>query len=456
MKTYTNKKRKSVVVVGFGSGGFAATFELCRSHLPFDIHVVDTKEYDLLHNCGLPYLINREIPKPESLTHNLGELPITRHHPCRATSVDRKNKTITITHVQTGKRTMLHYDFLIVATGSRAFIPPIDGIADILYRSAFPVHTLEDIERIIAHKGRRAVVVGAGAIGLETAACLDESGYKVTVLEPGSFILKKVLEIELAELVDKYLRHRGIRVLTHHRADAVQSTKGKLISVKAMATMIPADLLIIATGIRPNTEFLRDTDLLNEDCSLTVNDHLQTRDRSVFALGDIVMAKHVLSGKLNHCGLATLAYLQGQAAARFIMGQPHSQYPGVFNTFVTKVGKMEIASCGLNTTDAKEDGYEPLATIIKKSTNPDWFPGGHDLAFELIADMKSQKIIGAQCVGKEGAAARINIISAALKGGLDIYKLRELELAYCPPVSDVTDVVTVAADMLCRRAETKQ
>ncbi len=451
MKKYTKEKRKQVVVLGFGSGGFAATFELCKTHLPLEIHVVDTKEYDLLHSCGLPYVINKEIPVPDALTHNLGDLPITRHHPFRAVAIDRKKKRLTIEHVSDDRQDILAYDYVIVCTGSRAFIPPIEGLRDVLHKSAFPVHTIEDIKRIIAHKGKRAVVVGAGAIGLETAACLDEIGYKVTVLDPSSFILKKVLDFELADLVDKYLRRRGIRVLTHHRAQSVVSRNGKLQSINAMATQIPADLLILATGIRANTEFLKDTGLLNEDGSLSVNDHLQTKDPSIFALGDVVMVKNVLSGKQNHCGLATLAYLQGQAAARFIAGQPHSTYPGVFNTFVTKVGKMEIASTGLNATDAKEDGFEPITTIIKKSTKPDWFPGGHEIAFELIADAKTQKIIGAQCVGKEGAAARINIISTALKGGLDMYALRELELAYCPPVSDVTDVITLAAEMLCRR-----
>lgn len=454
MKTYT-KKRKTIVILGFGSGGFAAAFELCKAHVSYDIHIVDTKEYDLLHNCGLPYVLNNQIPTPQNLTHNLGDLPIIRHHPFRALRIDQKKKTITIAHVKTAAQETMHYDYVIAATGSRAFIPPIEGLTNVLHKCAFPVHTIEDIQNILKHKGKRAVVVGAGAIGLETACCLDDRGYKVTVLDPGSFILKKVLEFELAEIVDKYLRHRGIRVLTHNRAELVTSKNGKLITLKAMANIIPLDLLILATGIRANTEYFKDTGLLNEDGSLTVNEHLQTKDPSIFALGDIVMVQNVLSGKMNHCGLATIAYLQGQAAARFIAGQPHSTYPGVYNTFVTKVGNMEVASTGLNASDAKEDGYEPVTTIIKKSTRPDWFPGGHELAFELIADAKTARILGAQAVGRDGAAARINVISTAMKGNMDVFALRELELAYCPPVSDVTDPITLAADILCRRLISK-
>ncbi len=437
-----------VVIVGFGSAGFAAAIQLKRNRFGGEIHVVDSKDYDLLHSCGLPYCISGRIKNPDDLMQNLDDMGLVRHR--HAAAVRLVPGLLTIKDLGTCALTGLPFDACILATGSSPFIPPLPGLEPLLGTCAFTVTTLDQVKAIMRYGGRRALVLGGGAIGLETAMALHEEGYKVTILEGSPSVLSKSIDSDVAQVVADYLRHHGVRVLLSTRVTQVHAADGRLAGVQAGDAFLEGDLLIVAAGVRPNIGFVEGSGVVFDARGIVVNAHLQTSLKDVYAVGDIIKVPSLVDGQIVSCGLASTAYQQGLIAADNICGKARA-YRGTSSTFVTKVGHLEVAATGFNSAKAQADGREILASEITLPTLPEWYRRSDEILVKVLIDATTRKIYGAQAVGKSGAAARINVVSAAIAAGMDIFALHDVELSYCPPVSDVYDPLSFATGNLVRR-----
>lgn len=437
-----------VVIVGFGSAGFATAMQLKRHRFAGEIHIVDSKDYDLLHSCGLPYCISGRIKSPDDLMHNLDDMGLVRHR--HAVAAKLAPGLLMIKDMGTGAPADLPFDACVLATGSSPFVPPIPGLDAVMGRSAFNVTTLDQVKAIMRFGGRRALVLGAGAIGLETAMALHEEGYKVTVLEGALTVLAKAVDSDVAEVVQNYLAHHGVRVLLNTKLTQVFSSEGHLTGVHAGDTTLEGDLLVVAAGVRPNINFLEGSGVVYDARGILVDAFLQTSVKGIYAVGDIIKVPSLVDGQLVSCGLASTAYQQGLIAADNICGREHA-YRGTASTFVTKIGQLEVAATGFTAAKAAADAREVIASQIDMPTLPEWYRKSDDILIKILVDAKTHKIYGAQAVGRSGAAARINVVSAAITAGMDVFALGEVELAYCPPVSDVYDPLAFAAANVVRR-----
>lgn len=426
-----------ILILGLGAAGFAAALAIKKTDRKAEILFIDKKDYDLMHPCGLPYALEGKITL-DNLKHSIGaeRMKIDVKHDSEATILDTKKK-----EVITSKGDKINYDKLIIATGSSAFAPPVEGI-----ENCFVVDYPENVEKLdkAAKKAKKAVVVGAGAIGVETAWALKEKGLKVTIVDMLPTTFPKTIDQDMSAILEEYLKNNDIDLKLGKKLEKIE--RGK---VKIEGEEIPADLVVMATGVRANMMIAEKAGIKCSKFGIIVNKKMETSAKDVYAAGDCVEGFNLINKKPYSSQIASAAYKQGQVAGVNTAGGK-AVYPGATGTFVSVIGDIEVAATGFNSFFAEQNGHDVIVGKAKGSTLPDWMPGGKEVTVKLLADKKTKKIIGGQVVGS-GAAARINVISTAIKAGFTLQELADTELAYCPAVSQVTDVLTLAAELGLRK-----
>ena len=317
--------------------------------------------------------------------------------------------------------------------GSNPFFPPVTGI-----ENSFTVYNTTDIRKLdnSIKKSKTAAVIGAGAIGLETAHALKHKGYDVTVVEAMPTLLPKAIDSDMSSVLEREL---DLNILLNSKVEKVENNK-----VFVGSKQIEADLIISATGVRPNIELAEKAGLKVSKNGIIVNEHLQTSDKDIYAAGDCAEIANLITGQKFPGQLASTAYKQGTIVGMNISDK-ESKYKGTISTFVSVIGNIEIASTGINSVQAGD-------IIVGKSHStdkPGWYDDKDKLTVKIIAD-KQGKILGAQAVGKN-AYMRINVVSTAIAAGMSLKQLSEVELAYCPAVSQTYDVLQQAVDFALRR-----
>ena len=444
-----------VVIVGLGTAGFSAILAIRKNDPKAEIAVIDEKEYDLLHSCGLPYTIEGSIKDFSQLKHNLNlkMMGVKLINKSKVSKINVKKKIIE--YSKDNKKEKTSYDNLLICTGSRAFVPPINGVEKFMNNGVFVVDWPENCEKLkkYANKSKKAVVIGAGAIGLETSHALKKIGLSVTLIEMFNSLLPKSIDSDMSDIVEEYLKKKGIKVMLESKVKAVKGDK-KVESVVVNKQEIKTDLVVIAAGVRANIELAKEAGVKAGDFGILTNEKMETNFKGVYAAGDCVQVKSLINQKFIPAQLATCAYTQGRIAGENISGVK-SVYEGALNTFVTKIGDLEISSTGFASQLAESYGYSLVAGKVKGKTQPEWCPGGKEITVKIIADSFNGKILGCQAVG-HGAASRINVVSTAIKGGFTLEKLSTLEMAYCPAVSDVYDPLLIANDLALRKFKQKR
>ncbi len=428
-----------IVIVGLGAAGFSAALAIKKANRTADITIIDRKDYDLMHPCGLPYALGGEIAIA-NLKHPVGadKMNIEVIHNSSAIKLDTKAKEVLTDH---GDK--IKYDKLILAPGAEHVVPPVKGS-----ERCFVVDNPDNTEKLSKHakKGMHAVVAGAGAIGIETAWALKEKGLKVTIIDMLNSTFPKTIDPDMSAILEKYLSDNGI--------DLKLGTK--LVEVKEDSVVIdggeiPAKLVVAATGVKAHTKMAKEAGIKCGKFGVIVNEKMETSAKDVYAAGDCVEGVNIINKKPYVCQVASAAYKQGQVAGTNAAGGK-ALYPGATGTFVSVIGDFQISATGFNEHYAKENGYEILIGKARGYTLPDWMKGGKDVTVKVLADKKSKKIIGGQVVG-HGAFMRINVIATAIKAGFTLKELADVEISYCPAVSQVTDVLTLAAELALRRAD---
>ncbi|HPP49422.1 MAG TPA: FAD-dependent oxidoreductase [Spirochaetota bacterium] len=438
-------EQKKIIIAGLGSAGFAALVTIKRINPKAHVVVIDPKDKDIVHPCGLPYALEGKVNEQDLQQDiflsrmNVEKVKGIVH------SVDAEKKEIAIQYDD--KTITLQFDTIILCTGYKPQLPPIAGIEHYIHKGVYTLSSIDDLKRIkndIQGKGR-AIVIGAGAIGLEVACGLKAHGLTVTVIEAKE-VLPQAVDSDMAQLVAQYCANQNIAFITHSPVTAIEKRDSEF-SIRTPEKEYTADIVIVATGFAANCEWAINSSFETGKWGVVVNEHLEIKP-SIYAAGDCIQNWSVIDNKPFAVKLATSAYKQGIVAAEHAMGL-NSAYKGTAGTFVTKVGELEIAATGFSTQVAQERGFSVIAGKISATVKPEYFPENERLTFKVLCDTKG-KLLGAQAIGN-GAAARINIISLAIEHGLTIDDILPFEMAYCPAVSEVNDILFKACEFAKRR-----
>ncbi|AQS52616.1 Coenzyme A disulfide reductase [Jeotgalibaca dankookensis] len=436
---------KKIVIVGGVAGGMSAATRLRRLMEDAEIIILEKGPFVSFANCGLPYYVSGEIDDrskllvqtPESLQARFN-LDVRPNH--EVTAINRDEKTVTIKH---GEAILTeNYDALILSPGASPFVPPIENLdqAD----NVFSLRNVPDLDAIMeeihTEDPKNAVVIGAGFIGLEMAENLHARGMTVTIVERAPHVLPP-LDEEMAAFVSQELEEKGVKVLTSQSAQAFEE-KGKKVILED-GTTLDSDLTIISVGVQPETKLAKEAGLeLGLRNGLVVNDKYQTSDPNIYAVGDAIVVKQQITGEDALISLASPANRQGRQVADVIAGLDRTN-KGSIGTAIVRVFDLTAASTGLSERQARQAGLEVDVIHTSGKDHAGYYPGATDVNLKLVFNPTTGDIYGAQGIGQKGIDKRIDILATAIKGGLTIFDLPELEFTYAPPFGAAKDPVNM-------------
>jgi len=452
---------KKIVVIGAVAAGPKAAVRAKRLDPEAEVTLVDQDSLISYGSCGIPYYVSGDVADEKELRstsfHMLRDeyffekaKGVTTLTSTRALSINRKEKTVLVEHVQSKERQTLAYDKLMLATGSEPVELAIPG-ADL--PGVFTVSNLHKaiaIKDLIA-KGKvgRAVVIGGGAIGIEMAeAFKDLWGIDTTLIEFQDQLLPSLVDWEIADILAKHLGENGIELYLGEAAiEILANNEGWACGVRTPERIVEADLVIMAAGVRPRSMLARDAGLhVSRSGAIVVNEHMQTSDSDIYAAGDCVEITNLVSGSKFFAPLGSLANKEGRVAGDNIAGIP-SVFKGGVGSFIMKGFEMSIGSAGLTYTAAKAAGYDADISLTSPIDRAHFFPTQAIACFLMVFDRRTRKVLGLQGVGPmgDGILARINGAAPLLCGGAFIEDFNNIEMAYSPPFSAAIDSVNAAA-----------
>jgi len=361
------------------------------------------------------------------------------------TEIDLKARRVHVRQVEAQKEWWETFDQLMIATGALPMRPAVPG-ADA--EGIYGVHTLESgiaVRQVVdQQKPKRAVVIGGGYIGLEMAEALIRRGLEVSLVERAAQVMV-TLDPDMGALVSEALMAVGVTLYREESLQGFEVKDDRLEGVVTDQRTLPADIVILGMGVRPNTALAEQTGIpLGEKGAITVNERQQTDVDGVWAAGDCAQSFHLVSKRPIYIALGTVANKQGRVAGINIGGGAVA-FPGVVGTAVSKICAEEVARTGLQEREIEQVGWDYVAEKIESRTRAGYYPESGRITVKVLAEKGSGRLLGGQIVGCEGAAKRIDILATALHGGMMVQKMVNLDLSYAPPYSPVWDPVLIAA-----------
>ena len=460
-----------IVVVGGVAGGMSAAARARRLAEDAEITVLERSDFVSFANCGLPYHVSDEIPHRSSLlVQTPGSLRAALNLDVRTghevVAIDREARTVTARHTtpEGVTETVLPYDALVLAPGAATVRPPIPGLDLPQVHTLRTVPDADGLRAVVTEGATRAVVLGAGYIGLETAEALRVRGLEVDLVDLAAHVLPP-LDAELASLLDAELRANGIR--THvgvaateivataltaadEEADGVEAWPRAAHPVEVRlgdGTLLPADLVVLSVGVRPDSRLAADAGLeLGTNGAIVVDGEQRTSDPHIWAVGDATAVRHAITGAVGPVPLAGPANRQGRRAADALLGTlPEGRRARpVLGTAVVRVFGLTAAMTGAGREALRRAGIEHHAVQVHPGHHAGYFPGAEQIHLTLTVGTDG-RVLGAQAVGRAGVDKRIDVIATALAAGMTVDDLAELELAYAPPYGSAKDPVNMAA-----------
>ncbi len=440
-----------VVIIGGVAGGASAAARLRRLDEQAQIIMLERGPYISYANCGLPYYVGGVITDQDDLTLQTPESFHARFHVdvrvlSEAVGIDKDAKTVTVKNLADGSVYQESYDALILSPGAEPLVPPLPGVYD---PRVFTLRTVPDTLRIRAFMDEKhpktAVVVGGGAIGMEMAENLKEAGLDVTVVELADHLIAP-LDFDMAADVHGYVKSKGINLLLKTGVKGMTADENGLV-VEAGEEKLPADMVLLSVGVKPESSLAKAAGLtVNPKGAILTDDHMRTSDPAIYAVGDAVLVKHFVTGQSTFLPLAGPANKQGRIAADNICGIP-STYKGSQGALVLKLFDMTVAATGLNEASLKAAGIAYDKVYAYGNSHASYYPGATNQTIKLLFSPLDGKVLGAQIVGFEGVDKRCDVINTAIRAGMTVYDLTELELCYAPPFSSAKDPVNMAGFM---------
>jgi NADPH-dependent 2,4-dienoyl-CoA reductase/sulfur reductase-like enzyme/rhodanese-related sulfurtransferase/TusA-related sulfurtransferase len=441
---------EKIVIIGGVAAGASAAARLRRLREDLEIIMLDKGPYISFANCGLPYYVGNVIKDRESL-----ELMTPQRFKERfnidvrifseAISIDRKKKILKVNDLKKGVEYNLEYNYLILAPGSMPFVPPFPGLNEV---PSYSVWTIPDAVKIRdfvdKYKVKHAVVVGGGFIGLEMAENLVEKGVKVKIVEMLDQVMPP-LDKEMAQFIHQELILNGVCLVLEDPVDSFGRTENNKPYVKTKSgRKIETDLIILSIGIKPQTKLAKEAGLeLGPRGHIIVDERMRTSDPNIYSAGDAVLVNHLQTNEPVAIALAGPANKQGRIVADNIAGKD-SKYNGILGASVVKVFDLTVASVGLTEKQLKGSEIKYEKVYVHPNNHASYYPNAVPLAFKLLFEIPSGKVLGAQVVGGPGSEKRIDVISSIIMMSGTVFDLEELELTYAPPYGSAKDPVNMA------------
>ncbi|MBX9393715.1 FAD-dependent oxidoreductase [Streptomyces sp. TRM72054] len=445
--------RERLVVIGGDAAGMSAASQARRLKGPDELEIVafERGHFTSYSACGIPYWVGGEVSDRDELIARTPEEHRSRRIDLRlrteVVEIDVDGARVRARDVDSGAESWTSYDKLVIATGARPIRPDMPGVDA---PGVHGVQTLDDgqelLDTLTRARGRRAVVVGAGYIGVEMAEALINRGYEVTVVNRGAEPMS-TLDADMGRLVHQAMEGMGITMVND--AEVTKILTGEDGQARAVATNdaeYPADVVVLGIGVRPETTLAKAAGLpLGEHGGLLTDLAMRVRGHeNIWAGGDCVEVLDLVAGRERHIALGTHANKHGQVIGTNA-GGGYATFPGVVGTAVSKVCDLEIARTGLREKDARRAGLRFETVTIESTSRAGYYPGASPMTVKMLAERRTGRLLGVQIVGREGAGKRVDIAAVALTAGMTVEQMTTLDLGYAPPFSPVWDPVLVAA-----------
>jgi NADPH-dependent 2,4-dienoyl-CoA reductase/sulfur reductase-like enzyme/rhodanese-related sulfurtransferase len=446
---------KNILIIGAVALGPKAACRFKRLEPDSNIIMVDQSDLISYGGCGIPYFISGDVSDAAQLQetsfHMLRDVKFFQDAKdidvrinTRALSIDRDRKTVNTKHVISGKEETLSYDKLVMATGSKPRQLPIPGI------NLEGVYTVTDLHKAIAIKQEisegkvgKAVIIGAGFIGLEMAeALVDLWGIETDIVEITNQVLPGIISYNLAKMVQCHLEENEVSVYFNEEVVRIEG-KQRVEKVVTSNRTLDADMVIIAAGIMPNSDLARRAGLeISPKGGIVVNKRMQTSDPDIYAGGDCVEVTNLITGKPSYYPLGGLANRQGRVIGTNLAGG-EAEFEGSVGSFVVKLFEISVASAGLSLETARNENFDPVSAFMVQFDRAHFFPEKDLMYLELVVDRSTGQVLGIQGLGNkgEGMVGRINAVAAILKSKPTVSEISNLELPYSPPFSSAMDIL---------------
>lgn len=440
---------KKIIIVGGVAGGASAAARLRRLDEDAEIILFEKGEHISFANCGLPYYIGGIISDKEKLLVQTPEKMKERFRiDVRVNSevlkINSDDKTVEVLNIHDKKTYTESYDKLILSPGAEPIRPRLPGIDS---KRVFTLRNIPDTYRIKDFvdkmNPRRAVVVGAGFIGLEVAENLHHRGVKVTVVELADHVIGP-LDYDMAALVHQHMKTKDVEFYLKDAVEAFEDDDASISVKLSSGRVLKADMVIMGIGVKPESQLAANAGLkIGKTGGIYVNEYLQTSNKDIYAVGDAVEIKDFVSGNEALIPLAGPANKQGRIAANNICGLDE-KFEGTQGTSIVKIFDITVAITGNNERILKKNGIEYEKSFTHSGSHAGYYPGAIPMSIKLLFGKEDGKILGAQIVGYKGVDKRMDVLSTAMRAGMTVFDLEKLELSYAPPYSSAKDPVNIA------------
>lgn len=435
-----------IVIIGGVAGGMSAATRLRRLNEKAEIIVLEKGPYVSFANCGLPYYVAGEIEERSDLLVQTPESLQTRFRldvrpNSEATAINAVQKEVTVRTAE--KEYTLAYDKLILSPGAKPFVPPTKGLEEA--ENIFTLRSVPDVDAISAfiekEQPKKAVVIGAGFIGLEMAESLVHRGLEVTIIEKAPHVLPP-LDEEMAAYVTKELTANGVKLYTGLAAESFEE-KGKVV-VLENGERLESDITLMSVGVKPETSLAQTASIKTGiRGGILVNEQYETSQKDIYAVGDAIVVKQQINGEDTMIALASPANRQGRQVADVISGIDRKN-KGSIGTAIVRVFNLAAASTGLSERQLQQANETYESIHIQGKSHAGYYPDAKTIVLKLLFHPTTGKIYGAQAVGEDGVDKRIDILATAIKAGMTVEDLPELEFTYAPPFGSAKDPVNMA------------
>jgi len=443
---------RRIVIIGANAAGTDAASAARKTDRKAEIILLTKEDKGAYSRCGLPFVLDGHIPSFENLIvypssfYKMMKLDLRLE--TEAKSIDTEAKTVEVEDKK-GRSETLEYDSLIIATGAKPFIPPIEGIDK---EGVFTLHTYDDGVRLVKamKKAKTAAIIGSGLVGLETAVAFNRMNIKTTVIEMLPYILPRMLDKDMAGEVQKRLEEKGIKIMLGKPAEAIIG-KDRAEAVSVGGEEVPADIVLNSAGVRPNTELAKAAGIsIGETGGIKTNIRMQTSAEDVYAAGDCAETTHIVTGRPCLPLLGATAVREGKVAGINAAGG-YTIFPGALCSAVSQLLDFEVGATGLTEFWASRFGVEVAVGKISGLTRAMYYPGAKPIKVKLLIEREEKIIVGGQIVGGEEVTQRINALSLAIQKRMTVYELIKADTCYAPSVCETWEPMVLAAEMALRR-----
>lgn len=443
-----------IIIVGGVAAGMSAAAKAERLNKEAEIVVYEKTEIVSWGACGLPYYVgdfyqdpNNMIARPVEKFIEAGMNIKIRHE---VIGVDTEKKEITVKNLTTGEIFKDTYDKLMISTGAHAIMPPIKNL------TAEGVHTLKDYtdgitlkEEMMKEENQEIIIVGAGYIGIEVVEAAKHLGKRnVRLIQLGDRVLMESFDKEITDVMEAEIRnHEGVHLHLEETVLEVIEKDGKAVGVKTNKGEYKADLIVIATGVKPNTAFLKDTEIeMLPNGALIIDKHGKTSIDSIYSAGDCATVYHLVRKENVFIPLATTANKIGRVVGENLAGVP-TEFKGTLGSAAVKVMDLEAGRTGVTEREAANMGINYKTVFVKDKNQTNYYPGQEDIYIKLIYNKDTRVLLGAQVAGKKGAVLRVDALAAAIYSEMTVEEIGMMDFCYAPPFARTWDVMNVAGNV---------